>query len=250
MRLVIMSDLHMECSPRVVIDDWLREYGDVLVLAGDIHAHTHGLAWARAEWPDKPIIYVAGNHELDGAHIDGLIAQLRLRAEALGIHFLENDDVVIGGVRFLGCLLWSDFGLFGHELIGQAMAQAGKSMPEYKLIYGSGGKLLTPRDTLRLHRISRAWLEQQLAAKTSARKTVVVTHHAPVWASVVAKFQHDILSAAFASRLDTLVEKADLWIHGHVHGAVNYTIDGCRVCCNPRGYGDERPEFEPLLVEI
>ena len=32
------------------------------------------------------------------------------------IHFLENDQVVIGGVRFVGCTLWTDFALLAPAL--------------------------------------------------------------------------------------------------------------------------------------
>jgi len=69
------------------------------------------------------------------------------------------------------------------------------------------------------------------------------------------------LSAAFASNLDHLVERADLWIHGHTHDNFDYQLGRCRVVCNPRGYVWERhggnghtvenPEFNPgLVVEV
>jgi hypothetical protein len=45
-----------------------------------------------------------------------------------------------------------------------------------------------------------------------------------------------MLNAAFASNLTALVEKADLWIHGHMHCSSDYLVGGCRVICDPRGY--------------
>ncbi|EPC03961.1 hypothetical protein L861_01275 [Litchfieldella anticariensis FP35 = DSM 16096] len=52
-----------------------------------------------------------------------------------------------------------------------------------------------------------------------------------------------MLSAAFASRLDGLMGRMDLWIHGHVHEPVDRSVKGTRVIANPEGYPDE---FEAL----
>ena len=59
-------------------------------------------------------------------------------------------------------------------------------------------------------------------------------------------------------RLPTLVRSpVALWIHGHTHTAFDYTVDGTRVVCNPRGYLDRRtrqpenPQFAwDKVVEI
>ncbi|MBK7686594.1 MAG: metallophosphoesterase [Rhodocyclaceae bacterium] len=44
---------------------------DAVVLAGDIHSHTHTIPWASKTFPDKDIIYVSGNHEFYGSHLHG-----------------------------------------------------------------------------------------------------------------------------------------------------------------------------------
>lgn len=82
-------------------------------------------------------------------------------------------------------------------------------------------------------------------------KTVVVTHHLPHRRSINPMFDHHPLNPAFASHMPDLVcAPVDLWIHGHTHCSVDYTTDGTRVLCNPRGYGphDLNPKFEPGLV--
>jgi Icc-related predicted phosphoesterase len=80
------------------------------------------------------------------------------------------------------------------------------------------------------------------------------THHAPSQRSVPIEHQNDILSAAYASSLDALVENsgAALWIHGHLHQAQDYAIGQTRVICNPRGYPDESDTgfFDSLTIEI
>jgi hypothetical protein len=50
------------------------------------------------------------------------------------------------------------------------------------------------------------------------------------------------LSAAFASDLDSLIQasRVPLWIHGHTHHNVDYTIGKTRIYSNQRGYPHER----------
>ena len=44
-----------------------------------------------------------------------------------------------------------------------------------------------------------------------------MTHHSPSFRSVPARFTRDLLSAAYSSHLDDLVERsgAAIWVHGH-----------------------------------
>jgi hypothetical protein len=64
----------------------------------------------------------------------------------------------------------------------------------------------------------------------------------------------DLLSAAYASDLESLVEASGvaLWAHGHTHVASDYEIGKTRVVCNPHGYKDELVAGfrQDLTVEI
>lgn len=86
---------------------------------------------------------------------------------------------------------------------------------------------------------SRGWLARCFAEGSGKR--VVLTHHAPSARSLAADRRDNLISAAYASHSDELVEasQAALWIHGHTHHAVDYTIGTTRVVSNPRGYTDE-----------
>jgi hypothetical protein len=98
----------------------------------------------------------------------------------------------------------------------------------------------TPDDSLALHRQARAWLEAELA-RPFGGKTIVVTHHGPHRLSVAERYAEDPVSAGFVSHLPELVrEPVALWIHGHTHTSFDYTVNGTRVVCNPRGYLDRR----------
>ena len=59
MRLLIYSDLHLESHPFTPPPEAVKQ-ADVVVLAGDIK-EGGGLASARKMFPDKEIVYVAGN---------------------------------------------------------------------------------------------------------------------------------------------------------------------------------------------
>ena len=278
-KLLVLSDLHVEFAP-FVPDPAAVEAADVVVLAGDISNGVKGIAWARQAFADKPIVYVAGNHEFYRGDWGRLLEQLRAQAQVYGVHFLENDAVTIDGVRFLGATLWTDFLLFGEDKKPAAMREAARVMNDFQLIKaralpaqvnivgprGSPWKL-SPAHTLRRHRESLAWLTTQLTAQLplgAADKTVVVSHHFPSARSLAPQWAGHLVSAIYGSNLpDELVQGAALWIHGHAHSSFDYRIGQAdcagRVVCNPRGYplgrlspsAFENPGFDPgLTLEV
>ncbi|VVC82478.1 metallophosphoesterase [Sideroxydans sp. CL21] len=250
MKLQIMSDLHLEFSTFEPI----KTDADIVVLAGDIGKVANGLIWARGAFPDKEIIYVPGNHELYGTQRLETLALLRIAAKECNVHFLDDDEVVIGGIRFLGSTLWTDFRLFGEKAKIAAMVAGQNGLNDFRVIHEGALGHFSPARSIELHEKSLAWLSGKLD-EAYAGDTVVVTHHLPSARSVVERFKHDLLSACFASDLDLLFGKAALWIHGHTHDNLDYTVNGTRVICNPRGYvtyrGAENFNFnESLVVEI
>lgn len=249
MKLYILSDIHLEFSTfePFTID------ADVVVLAGDIGKKSNGIFWAREKFPDKEIIYVPGNHEFYGAQREDTLTLMRIAAEQCKVHLLDNDEVVINGVRFLGSTLWTDFLLFGEDSKKDAMYTGKMFVNDFRLIH-EGIMLFTPLLSTQLHERSLAWLTEKLDTPFDG-KTVVVTHHLPSALSVVERFKDSALSACFASNLDHLFGKMNMWIHGHTHDNLDYVVNGTHVICNPRGYdtyrGIENVHFNPkLVVEI
>jgi len=247
MKLHILNDLHIEFEDfEPPVTD-----ADIVILAGDIGVGVKGLRWAEIRFPDKPVIYVPGNHEFY-QHDIALIDELKAEAPD-NIHVLNDDQIVIDGVRFLGSILWTDFALFGEADKFFAMQQARQRMTDYAIIQNHG-QCFTPEDAIKLHEASRGWLKIMLAEPFDG-KTVVVTHHAPSPQSVHTRYARDLLSPAFASNLESLMDgsRAALWIHGHMHESIDYDIYSTRVLCNPRGYApkDLNPDFRPdRIVEI
>lgn len=230
MKLHILSDLHIEFGAFDPPDTG----ADIIVLAGDIGVGLEGLRWAEAHFSDTPVIYVPGNHELYHHDIT-LIDELKARAKG-PIRVLDNDEIEIDGVRFLGCVLWTDFSLFGEADKWFSMQQAHQGMNDFAIIQNDGRRF-TPEDAVQLHAASRNWLAKKLAEPFSG-KTVVVTHHCPSSRSVPLRFARDLLTPAFASNLEGLMdgEQVALWIHGHIHDPFDYEVNGTQVVCNPRGY--------------
>ena len=249
MRLCVFSDLHCEFRPVTLPP----ADADVVVLAGDIHWGVEGVAWIRTQFPDQHVIYVAGNHEFYQA-TPTVLDELRAACAGTNIHFLENDAVELGGFTFLGCTLWTDFCLFGAARQVEAWAQAAALLSDYRNIsLASTGRLLNAKETVRWHETSRRWLEQELASR-DPRTTIIVTHHAPSSQSLPVRLRGRLLTAAFASNLDPLIERSGvpLWIHGHTHHSTHYTIGPTHILANQRGYPKELdPGFQAeLIVEL
>ncbi len=89
---------------------------------------------------------------------------------------------------------------------------------------------------------------KQALAIPFAGTTVVVTHHAPHKGSIHPRFQGDGSTAGFVSHLPELVERASLWVHGHVHDPFDDIAGDCRIICNPLGYRGEHDGFNETLV--
>lgn len=248
MRLHILSDLHLEFGPAKIP----RADADAVVLAGDIHLGQEGQEWARRHFAKKPVIYVLGNHEFYQHSIPGLTQALKRDTDGSHIHLLENRSVELNGFTFLGCTLWTDFGLLGDART--AMLAAENIMSDYSVIgFDSENRRLRATDTAKLHAESLAWLKSELARHEPAR-TVVVTHHGPSARSIPPALAGSPLNPAFVSSLDGLVAGSGipLWVHGHTHCNVDYKIGSTRVLTNQCGYPGERASgFEPgLVVEL
>lgn len=247
MKLHILNDLHIEFEDF----DPSATDADVIVLAGDIGVGMKGLHWIENRFPDRPVIYVPGNHEFYH-HDIALMDEMKAQAPD-NIHVLNDDQVVIHGVRYLGSVLWTDFALFGEADKFFAMQQARQQMTDFSIIQNDCQRF-TPEDAIKLHKTSRDWLTARLNESFDG-KTVVVTHHAPSSRSVHQRYARSLLTPAFASNLENLMDedRVVLWVHGHMHESFDYEIYGTRVICNPRGYApmELNPEFKPeFIVEI
>jgi len=248
MKILILSDLHIE------FEDYQIDISevDVVVLAGDIHVKEHGYHWAEKNIKNIPVIYVLGNHEFYGKAYPKLVGKLKEEAKGSNIHILEKDAINIDGIEFLGCTLWTDFELFGDPRIAGYECQ--QVMTDFKKIRLSPKfSKLRSIDVASIHRQSISWLSNELE-KADCKNCVVVTHHAPSKQSVPEHYKENIISSAYASNLENIIEKykPNYWVHGHLHNSSNYSIGETQIICNPRGYSDERNDSfdHKFIIEV
>jgi predicted phosphodiesterase len=256
MRLLILSDLHRnQWREHAVSIDTGASRPDLVILAGDIDSGARGVDWAGESFPGLPVLYVYGNHEAYGSSVPALQGELAAAcARWPNVHLLDCGEFRLPGVRFLGAPLWTDFRLFGDVQRLSAMRASERFLNDYTSISvpEQPPRRLRAEDTAQWHAAQRAWLQARLDEPFDG-KTVVITHMAPSLASVAQRYATDPVSAAYASNLEELVRKADLWVHGHTHDSFDYRIGECRVLCNPDGYRlsggrRENADFDPELV--
>ncbi len=248
--IALLSDIHLEFSGGKF--DHTPPDCDVVILAGDTAPGVAGLVWAAETFGDTPVISIAGNHEMyhQNRQMPRFYDKLHKKAKELGINFLQNETIVIGGVRFVCCTLWTDFSLVGNQPL--AMLHAEGEMNDYQLIKQIGGGNLRAATVLAEHEKSMEFLTEALATKFDG-PTVVVTHHAPSEMSVGPHFKGRRENAFYASNLHRFIEVMDptIWAHGHMHSSSDYMIFDTRIITNPRGYVG-RPgyndDFDPNFV--
>ncbi|MDM0071086.1 metallophosphoesterase [Variovorax sp. J31P207] len=283
-RIQIVSDLHLELLTSRIRVGWhgipASPAADLLVLAGDIGSIDDVLRMF-GRWP-VPVLYVLGNHEFYHQEMTALRRHARSLAQGTSVLILDNDEVGpvqflkfsnwyeprkerLAGLRAFGATLWTDYdyadGVAMQDWRQMRMGEAGRRLNDHRLI-SFGESVFKPGHALAEHQASVGWLADALSTPFDGR-TVVITHHGPHAKSVHPRFRGDLLNCAFVSDLSSLLARADLWVHGHVHDSFDYQVRGCRVVANPRGYPRnaglvekpeelifENPWFDPSLVVV
>jgi len=199
-RIHVLSDVHLETGTYEIPDD--LEF-DILVAAGDIGPIEMAVPWLAGL--GRPVIYVLGNHENWDRDIGSTAENARILARGTNVHVLEQESIVIGGVRFLGATLWTNFGEWHPALVQSAAThmqdfryisatewyqQSGNADAVRGLLTSanlpglepkpsaSGDISFSPAIAYCIHRDTVSWLAAELS-KPFAGPTIVVTHHAP-----------------------------------------------------------------------
>jgi len=281
MKIQLLSDLHLESDPN--FEARPQPGADLLVLAGDIGSYQNGsllsslaisdfgltrfsplpAAHGGAGWP-MPVIFLPGNHEYDGLDFDDADARLRETCARLGIIWLERETVLLQGVRFVGCTLWTDFDALSTEQARSGDITLGEQLVAREKAFRAANFYLTKNHSFRSGQPmladavreeglkSQAWLRQALAVPFDG-PTVAVTHFAPSLSSADPRYGVMPGTAGFCNSLDELLPLATLWLHGHLHCPVDYVKHGCRVVSNPLGYarkGEQAAFRESLCIEL
>ena len=281
MNIQLLSDLHLESNPHFVARP--VPGADLLVLAGDIGSYQNDsqltrlgivdfglrqfsplpLAQGGAAWP-TPVFFIPGNHEYDGLDFDATHARLRETCARLGITWLERESVVLHGVRFVGCTLWTDFDALTNEKAKTGEVTLGEQLKAREKAFRAANFYLRKHHSFRYGEpmLATDWREEGLKSQAWLRQalnmpfngpTVAVTHFAPSLSSADPRYGLVPGTAGFCNALEDLLPLAQLWLHGHLHCGFDYQKHGCRVVANPLGYArkGEQDAFKPdLLLKI
>jgi hypothetical protein len=128
MRLWILSDLHLELTQGWDLPPPAdRPDFDVMIVAGDLIPRAErGVKWLAQRVTNRPVLYVASNHEFYGADETRTIEKAKVVAAGTSVRVLQNEVVRICNVAFVGATLWTDFELLGDR--PRAMRVAGERM--------------------------------------------------------------------------------------------------------------------------
>lgn len=109
---------------------------DMCVVAGDIAdgAPEKSIAWlADHILPHMPVVVVLGNHDFYGHALADARRAAANAADDTGVIFLDNQQIIVDRVRFVGSTLWTDYWLSaGDDPERRHKAHAGSKM-------GTGG---------------------------------------------------------------------------------------------------------------
>ena len=261
MRVHIISDIHLETNRKYT---HVQPDCDIVLVAGDVCPGnvTNGTDWLKQTF-SVPVYYIAGNHEYYAfpKTFNTIEDNIRINLQNSNVYFLQNETVVLPGLRILGTTLWTNFQLDGNLNYNLELARRGMN-DYYSCAYNTNQIFLQPEDTKLEHDLAVEFLLEELS-KPFDGKTVVMTHHCPHPLSIHSKYAGDPLNPAFTSDLSNIIEKMeiDYWIHGHTHSNFDYVVNDTRVICNPLGYGRvsygnfanrmENPEFiEDLVIDV
>lgn len=283
MRICLVSDLHLEFGNYpFAASKKLGDGGDVLIIAGDLtcsryfnlkrtdsdaRSQRKRLDKFIKEWTTKfdKTFYVMGNHEHYGYVLDSSSKVLQQYLQDTNVTILDPGAAIHKDILFIGATLWTDYNNNDfdtkslirysmndyrviHSVHPDKISYEGRKHSDQNIKYG----IITPDYILEKHWRDLTFLEWQLK-NISGLKTVVITHHAP---HLDFNGDHSTgLIHAYCTDLTELIEKNKqiaLWVCGHTHHNIDFSIGPTRLVSNCRGYVGETVEktFAPKFIEI
>ena len=304
MKIAICSDLHLEFGDIILKNE---ESADVLILGGDILvAADFGKPdrynilepgakdsrymdfMSRCSFQFPHVILIVGNHEHYHGDFQKTIPILRARFKDLAnVHILDQSQVVIDNVTFIGGTLWTDM----NKEDPLTMLHIKGMMNDFRTVYNGtmqrrvplykvdeDGKYVvnektgfyiedgfkfkdepakfTPADAVKYHKDMIEYIRLVIEGKFD-QKFVVVGHHTPSRLSTHEMYKGEtLMNGGYSSSLDEFIldhPQIKLWTHGHTHHEFDYMIGSTRIVCNPRGYINyeaQADNFKLKYVEV
>ena len=233
MKLRIASDLHLEHGHVFTLPVLDFEDQQTLILAGDISEYYYLMDHFLKDCANrfKYVILIYGNHEYYRKNVidakrdfSGIVEKFN------NVYLLDNDFITLDGVRFFGGTLWTkDYFKYDNNFTDFSLVKNHDNF-HYKEYLDFMNKL-------------SEWPDHDV--------DVVISHHLPSIKSADLRFANHPFNKYFINELDDFIydwKNIKYWIHGHTHKSHNYKIGNCNVICNPKGYDDENPTYNPTLI--
>lgn len=241
----LTSDHHTEfCEDNIFIHPYAEHIN--LLIAGDFgtisakNRYTRLISKVCEQY--KTVTLVAGNHEFYGYNIRGSYEFLRELEDTLdNFTFLNKNFVKVDGVYVIGCTLWTD--LMNDPANLRVISD---TINDYRKIrHGSYdtpySNKLTIMDTMEFNYEQRNYIfatHKAIRDNDPLAKTIILTHHAPLFESVSTKDIDAKLNAAYMNDYSEFIKlnSPSYWCHGHIHDYKLYKFCDTMVYCNPLGY--------------
>lgn len=246
MILKLESDLHLEFwnhSPNL-------ENIDVYIIAGDLAELKNCpkfILKLLEEYPKLNIVHVSGNHENYGTYIEKTDRILKELSNSYNrYHYLQNDSIVIKGIRFIGSTLWTS--LNNSDPLGVYHVQNG--LNDFRYIRCNNGKSrFTPSKFVSLHREAKKYIFKTI--EESEEPTIVITHHCPhsLEHNKVSNLWHAFQEDLYED-INKLTKLPKYWLSGHRHQNDNIIIEydngSVNFISNCKGYPQEHViDYDP-----
>lgn len=264
MKIRLISDIHLDSCTGWLLPHYggtveisdnkvnitNNEEDQILVIAGDIGTFSlygrYNYFWDDVNNRFNDIVVVLGNHDYyngDMKVADSWYAEYFKKYE--NVHFLQEDMIKIKGVTFAGTTLWTDFDFESPEMLERGQLY----MTDYAVTNYNGMPLKT-KDILGIHRRQAKFIEWA-GYFLQGEKSVLVVHHLPGPQFVAPRWALDTDSnPLFYANIDEkVIDGFDAVFCGHTHSSMDFTLkSGTHCVINPKGYGNENKDFNPLKV--
>lgn len=253
LRVSFISDIHLSEKNKLISKDLVKlrkSNVDVLLILGDISSDPSDwnefLQIIRKYFSVGPVLFLMGNHEYYSHDINTATKEY---AQAIqndnDAYILDNSNIIINGVNFIGSTLWSSFEL------GKDMSVAEKQVFAFKRVK-NGDRYITKNEILEIHRQSLIFIQNSIQNSTF-ECNIVMTHYAPIIIKNLKKLSGFELDGAQCSPLENFIikNKPQYWLYGHIHEPSKKVVGETILMNNAFGADYDtyhKPDFEVIDI--
>ena len=271
-KLQYVSDIHLEfLKPRTMPTILPLCENSYLALCGDIgypFSEIYEMFIARHSPLFKHIFVVAGNHEYYSLKKQRTMKQIdekikEVCSKFLNVTFMNKKSIIVRGVKFLGCSLWSDVSMYAEFRMNDyrnIYLDSTLNTTRTIVYFANGEKkyikknrtLIKPVNISQLHKDMVTWIKDEINVLPTKQnldvnsldywtgQIIVLTHHAPSL-----KMDRNIPDSCYSTNCEFLfTDRVSHWISGHTHLSRQVEINNTICLSNCLGYPRENCVFE------